>query len=66
MKNDSEGSSSKTEYEDKPKLMTMLFVHLCVPSVHCCIDSTAYFDLSLCMFKHSGTYRLVHRVRLSQ
>ena len=32
---DSEGSSSKTEYEDKPKLMTMLLVILCVPSGHC-------------------------------
>ena len=47
------GSSSKTKSEDNPKPLTMLFVNLCVPSVHCHINSTAYFDLSLkCMFKH--------------
>ena len=62
MEKDSEGSSSKTEFEDKSKPMMMLFVNLYVPSFHCGIDSTAYFDLSLCMFKDSGTYRLVHCV----
>ena len=46
MEEDSKGSSSKlAECEDKPEPMIMLFLNLCVPSGHCCIDSTAYSDV---------------------
>ena len=46
--------------------MTMLLANLYLPSVRYRTDSTANFDLNLHMFKHSGTYWLVHCIRLLQ